>query len=522
MHVAPRVDLIRPSARAPSSRHSLLSWSPLCLIKINRSISILLLTMAQVDIEQEMYGSWILSNKHREWVFYAICLARSQLQQPVLELTLTNETIARAIAILDRASGHTGMLRLPSRNTVRSIWDCFRNESSTIDISQRKRVKFDEAILISRVESVLREHPEASSHQITTLLPEDTPGRSQSTVWRLLTAKMNLNFYRRRKVQVLSDQDFLARKAFARRMIDDVQRNVLKLTTLIVSDEMMISLNPHFNRQNDGRWQLKGQQDRVAQLVTRKAFAKSIHMWVGLNWHTGIIGPFFIDEIDAPHLSNRDRGKSSNSLTGAKYKLLIEESIMPEIYMKVPEHVVKREFWWQQDGAGPHVSAAPLALLRSIFGERILSRKTNYAWPARSPDLNPLDFSFWALMRKHISSLQPKNLIEIKYAARDAVAALEPYVKRIIADMPIRLRACLESEGRHFEPWLKEYKRRVIKAGVCAKCSMDASGNLCGTCGELLFQCRERDNALAAEQNLRDEESYEDDDDDVMENISAD
>ena len=52
---------------------------------------------------------------------------------------------------------------------------------------------------------------------------------------------------------------------------------------------------------------------------------------------------------------------------------------------------------WQQDGASIHVTPPIMRLLHRAFGNRVISRNriAGLLWPARSPDLNPLDFFLW-------------------------------------------------------------------------------------------------------------------------------
>ena len=48
--------------------------------------------------------------------------------------------------------------------------------------------------------------------------------------------------------------------------------------------------------------------------------------------------------------------------------------------------------WFQQDGTTCHTAEATLDFLRPVFEDRIISRRANVVWPARSCDLTPLDY----------------------------------------------------------------------------------------------------------------------------------
>jgi hypothetical protein len=64
----------------------------------------------------------------------------------------------------------------------------------------------------------------------------------------------------------------------------------------------------------------------------------------------------------------------------------------------LPENVAlsaRAKLWLQHDGAPGHYGDDFPAIV-----ERIMSRKANWtsravAWPSRSPDLTPMDFSLW-------------------------------------------------------------------------------------------------------------------------------
>jgi hypothetical protein len=49
--------------------------------------------------------------------------------------------------------------------------------------------------------------------------------------------------------------------------------------------------------------------------------------------------------------------------------------------------------WFQQDSATAHTARMSMKA-SDVFRDRIIS---NDIWPARSPDLNPCDFFFWAV-----------------------------------------------------------------------------------------------------------------------------
>jgi hypothetical protein len=55
--------------------------------------------------------------------------------------------------------------------------------------------------------------------------------------------------------------------------------------------------------------------------------------------------------------------------------------------------------WFQQDGATAHTARVSMALLRFLFGERLISRDI---WRPKSLELSPPDFYLWEAMKDFV------------------------------------------------------------------------------------------------------------------------
>jgi hypothetical protein len=58
----------------------------------------------------------------------------------------------------------------------------------------------------------------------------------------------------------------------------------------------------------------------------------------------------------------------------------------------------RQHMWYMHDGASPHFVRI---VTQHLFGEQWIGRGGPVSWPARSPDLNPLDLLLW----RHLKSL---------------------------------------------------------------------------------------------------------------------
>jgi hypothetical protein len=55
--------------------------------------------------------------------------------------------------------------------------------------------------------------------------------------------------------------------------------------------------------------------------------------------------------------------------------------------------------WFMQDIAPAHFSRIARKFLNNNYTNTWISRRGPIAWPARSPDLNPLDFYLWGYLK---------------------------------------------------------------------------------------------------------------------------
>ena len=61
-----------------------------------------------------------------------------------------------------------------------------------------------------------------------------------------------------------------------------------------------------------------------------------------------------------------------------------------------------------------HTTVNSLFYLKVKFSARAVSNKTDFPWPPKGPDLNPLDFYFRGVAEKEVFDKKPKTLEELK------------------------------------------------------------------------------------------------------------
>ena len=229
-----------------------------------------------------------------------------------------------------------------------------------------------EEILLNRVEN----EPETSTRREARRL-----GLSHTTVWRLWKGN-GLHPYHKTKVQKLSERDYVPRMDFCQWYLQQQQADPHFPSLVMFSDEATFNEEGIFNSKNNIHWSNEnpnatyehGRQDKF-----------KVNLWAGILGDQ-LIGPYILP----------------NNLNGAAYTVFLRD-VLPELLQDVP-HEVRANMWLQQDGAPPHYARVTRDHLNLVYPNRWIGRLGPIRWPARSPDLNPLDFFFWGRMKELIYS----------------------------------------------------------------------------------------------------------------------
>ena len=122
---------------------------------------------------------------------------------------------------------------------------------------------------------------------------------------------------------------------------------------------------------------------------------------------------------------------------------------------------IRREMWFQNDGAPPHFSLQVPVHLNRVYREKWIGRGGAVVWPARSPDLTPLDFflwGMWSVLCTLTQSTQDKNWLgeySLRLIKSDTVLACSPESDRQWHDdvtSVIRYRAHTLNTSSNFFP----------------------------------------------------------------------
>ena len=111
------------------------------------------------------------------------------------------------------------------------------------------------------------------------------------------------------------------------------------------------------------------------------------------------------------------------------------------------------------DGAPCHCTTTPcLQFLNDKFENRVTSRRSEFIWPAHSPDLNPLDYWFWGQVEREVSSGSPESIESLKEVVERSARLMDvSLIRRAVGNINKRVELCAKKKGGHFESELKFY-----------------------------------------------------------------
>ena len=108
---------------------------------------------------------------------------------------------------------------------------------------------------------------------------------------------------------------------------------------------------------------------------------------------------------------------------------------------------------FQHDGCPVHTSRIVKEHLDNEYGDRWIGRNGPITWPARSPDLNPLDYYVWGRAKNLVYTEEIRDLEHLKRKIDEAFEIMKSELHIGITTDEIRRRcqACVSVGGLHFE-----------------------------------------------------------------------
>lgn len=260
-------------------------------------------------------------------------------------------------------------------------------------------------------------------------------GIAHMTVRRIIREE-GLRPYRVQRVQALQPRDHRVRRHFCRWMLRKLTNNPRFLENVLFSDEASFSTMSILNRQNIRIWAHRNPH-AIQQRIMQGRFA--------VNVLAGIVGNNFIGSVYLPMRLNSQH-----------YLTFLRHDFLHRLRQIIPRHHRNR-IYFMHDGAPPHFGLRVRAFLNDLFGSRWIGRNpAPHLWPPRSPDLNPLDFFLWGVLKNKVyrTGRVFRTAQELKASINRAMNDLiqnHELLARVRTNLKARLRACLRNGGRHME-----------------------------------------------------------------------
>lgn len=256
---------------------------------------------------------------------------------------------------------------------------------------------------------------------------------SRSTIHRILQEQL-LYPYRLNRIHEILPQDCDARSNFCHWLLDRQNEDNRFVRRILMTDEASFTNNGMINRHNSHTW---SDVNPHATFIHHRQHRFSINVWAG------IVDNYLIGPVELPE-----------RLNGPTYLHFLEHTL-PELLEDV-DLQTRGNMWYMHDGAPAHFSLEVRRFLSNRFPRRWIGRgqEAPINWPARSPDLNMLDFYFWGYMKTKVYATHvrtPEELWERIQSAADIVRQDGGVLFSARRSLIRRANLCVQVNGEQFE-----------------------------------------------------------------------
>lgn len=367
---------------------------------------IILRTFLCTFIKSEMYSNEEMTDMHFVYgLAYGNCLAASRMYAEMYpQRVAPHHTL---FARLHQRLRETGTL-------TKRKYDCGRQR-------EVRTPALEEAVL-----NLVYEQPDISTRKIALQL-----NINHMTAFAILKEQL-LYPYHIQRVQALLPRDFPNRLAFSHWILEMIGQDPEFLEQVLFTDEANFSRDAITNYHNNHIW---AEENPHAIVEGRHQEQFSLNVWVGIIGDH-LIGPHFLPP----------------RLNGDTYSHFLQEEL-PVLLDDIPLGV-RRAMWFMHDGAPAHFSLRARQYLDETYENRWIGRGGPQLWPARSPDLNPLDFSTWGHLKSLVYQTPVQNLEDLRNRVIESCRLIQDspgIFNRIRASMRRRVDSCVTARGGHFQ-----------------------------------------------------------------------
>ncbi|XP_026323276.1 apyrase-like, partial [Hyposmocoma kahamanoa] len=267
--------------------------------------------------------------------------------------------------------------RVPDISVFEGVYRRLRETGSVLrrrtDLG-RPRVNDDDEEQDNEIVRRFRRDPTTSTNIIAREL-----GLSQWKVWHTVHTA-GLYPYHYTPVHHIEEGDPVRRLDFCRFMLHADLDDPEFLRRILWTDESKFDQDGITNYHNLHYWSPKAQLNPNKKQVKGSQRRFSLNVWMGIVSNY-LIGPFFLPE----------------RLYGETYENFLRQDLS-DLLDDIPLDLI-RDMWFQHDGCPAHYRRSVREWLDTNYPNKWIGRGGPTPWPARSPDLTPMDFYVWGHMK---------------------------------------------------------------------------------------------------------------------------
>lgn len=275
---------------------------------------------------------------------------------------------------------------------------------------------------IATVNAIVQDDPQKSIRLIS-----DDSGIGRESVRLILKKDLEFKAYKVPVVQMLKDEDFEARLQACNKLLNMLQEEPDLKNRMLMTDECIFTLDNTRSPSHARYWS----PTKPAAVQQRPMQPARQLVWCGLT-SQHVIGPYYFE----------------GSVSAEAYQKMLKDFLLPELRrLRMMRTVI-----FQQDGAPAHTAHTTIDMLQETFGDRVISRRCEIQWPARSPDLTPPDFFLWGTLKLRIKQRSPRTMDELKLYLEEELAKInrnKALLASVFDNFVKRLHDCVESAGSH-------------------------------------------------------------------------
>lgn len=260
-------------------------------------------------------------------------------------------------------------------------------------------------------------------------------GCSQWKVWSTVHTA-GLYPYHYTPVQVIEEGDPVRRLDFCRFMLHADLEDPNFFKRILWTDESKFDKDGITNYHNAHYWASKADGNPKKKRAKGSQRRFSLNVWMGIVCNH-LIGPYFLPE----------------NLNGETYENFLTEEL-PQLLQDLPAEITQN-MWFQHDGCPAHYRRSVRQLLDTTYPNKWIGRGGPTPWPARSPDLTPMDYYVWGHMKTLVyDDPNPITSVEVlRQKIIDAADKMRTTLTTGVVKSALRkrMRICVRNRGGHVE-----------------------------------------------------------------------